>query len=415
MATHIIYIICTIVSSIQNTTCTVTTTATTATMLSDKLSYSFDENPVWRDEELSLSTSEMIQDITERRLKYEELSDEAKRFCTEDFARAMAVDYVHFSNVGEMVGTQNKKDTERVLNRFMNDETVTAGSTRTEKETMNTYEALKRFYRMHETTQDTGYLTVQEICNIHKVLLKGVHPDCGQIRTYEVYTRWRGGEFFYPPPSEAEDRFYALVDNHNIYMEAAPSDKTSVEYTDYIFKCAARLLFEFVDAHPFGDGNGRMCRLLANYVITLITPFPVFLYDTSNSSRNGREDYINVIVRCREHPVEGPGGLAAMLVEGAWRGWENLFQNLQWQRQLQHEVTIGPIVVKKSACDAEHVSDRVGRSIKTRGLNVEKDPIVELILGAIQAADVSSISRSQYIEKTVAVDDELNVELQIFN
>ena len=101
---------------IQNTTAALY--QLTATMSSDKLSYSFDENPAWRDKELSLSTSEMIQDITERRLKYEELSDEAKRFCTEDFARAMTVDYVHFSNVGEMVGTQNKEDTERVLNRF---------------------------------------------------------------------------------------------------------------------------------------------------------------------------------------------------------------------------------------------------------------------------------------------------------
>lgn len=384
--------------------------------LEDNLSYSFDEKPVWRDKKISLSTSEMIQDITERRMKYGELSDEAKRFCTEDFVPTLAIDYIHNLNIGEVVGTQNKEETEEVLKRFLNGEISAKGSTPAEKETMNTYEAMKCFHCKHKTMEGTGFLTVQEICDIHKVLLKGVHPHCGQIRTHEAYTHWHGGvKFFYPSPNEAENRFYALVDHHNIYMEAAPSNKTSVEYTDYIFKCAARLLFEFVDAHPFGDGNGRMCRLLANYVISLITPFPVSLYHTSNSSRNGREDYVNAIIHCREHPDEGPGGLAAMLVEGAWSGWENLFQNLQSRRQLQHIVTIGPFAVKKSACDTERVSERVSRSIQTRGLKVEIDPIVESILGATQEADVSSNCHSQYLEKTVAVDDELNVELHIFN
>ena len=97
------------------------------------------------------------------------------------------------------------------------------------------------------------------------------------------------------------------------------------DYTALLFKCAARLLFSFVDAHPFGDGNGRMCRLLANYVLSQITVFPVGLYHKSRPERSGRDDYIEAIIHCREHPEEGPGKLAAMIVESAWHGWKELF------------------------------------------------------------------------------------------
>ena len=33
-------------------------------------------------------------------------------------------------------------------------------------------------------------------------------------------------------------------------------------------------------------------------------------------------------MHCREHPEEGPGKLAAMLVESAWHGWKELFKNV---------------------------------------------------------------------------------------
>ena len=42
------------------------------------------------------------------------------------------------------------------------------------------------------------------------------------------------------------------------YLKNKYSQDTN-DYTALLFKCAARLLFSFVDAHPFGDGNGRMC------------------------------------------------------------------------------------------------------------------------------------------------------------
>ena len=108
-------------------------------------------------------------------------------------------------------------------------------------------------------------------------------------------------------------------------MDACPSDTFSGKYTAYIFKCAARL-----DTHPFGDGNGRMSRLLANHIVGLIIPFPVALYH-KHEERNERMDYINAIVRCREHPEEGPCELAAMLVEGAWHGWQKLNSKLKEQ------------------------------------------------------------------------------------
>jgi fido (protein-threonine AMPylation protein) len=323
--------------------------------LLDKLSFPFEETPKWRDRESITKTSGMIERITKYRLDYEGLPEDSKQFCTQQFARVVAVDYIHNLNLGEMVGTQSKEDTQEVLRKIFDesaggkDDTIRSEKIMKEKlETMNTYRAVKLLHEKHKEMNNTGFLTVQEICDVHKVLLEGLHRDCGNIRTTETYTHWHGGAFFYPSPEVAKQRFYTLIDHHNTYMKECPPDSTTNEYTAYIFKCAARLLFEFVATHPFGDGNGRMCRLLANYVLGLITPFPVALYHTHNPERSGRDDYLEAIVRCRKNPEEGPRDLAAMLVEGAWQGWESLFHSLKRRRQLQPGVEIGPIVQKSN-------------------------------------------------------------------
>lgn len=390
-------------------------------MASNKLRFQFDETPKWRDGSPPLTTSKMLEQITKRRMEYQRLPQHAKHFCEQQFARAMAVDYIHNLNIGEMVGTQTHEDTQEALEKFFagsvssSEGKDTRNMEKEKKETINTYKAMKRFWEIHKEMENEGILTYQQICDVHRILLQGLHKNCGNIRTGDAFTIWDGGIHYYPKADHVEELFLGLVDRHNFCIEARKKlDNTSNEYTIHIFKCASRLLFEFVDAHPFSDGNSRMCRLLANYVVSLITPFPVSLYHTQHKGRSGRDDYLNAIVRCREHPEEGPSGLAAMLVEGAWRGWEDLFKNLKKHCLLESGDVIGPIVVQKGTCNESYVSERVHRIWSKRSLNTEKEKAVSLILGATQDTDVSNLAHGEFVEKTVQIADGVSAKLDIY-
>lgn len=119
----------------------------------DKLSFHFEETPKWRDQGLP-KTSEMIERITKYRLDYQGLPEDSKQFCTKQFARAMAVDYIHNLNLGEMVGTQSKEDTREVLRKIF-DESASGGDDtkrsekKTVRETMNTCSAMELLYKKH--------------------------------------------------------------------------------------------------------------------------------------------------------------------------------------------------------------------------------------------------------------------------
>ena len=217
----------------------------------------------------------------------------------------------------------------------------------------------------------------------------------GKLRKGEVCTRTEEGIHYYPKPYDSENRLYSLIDHHTRYMENRPQDED--EDIEYMFKCAALLLFSFVDAHPFGDSNGRMCRLLANHVLSLITPFPVGLYHKTHPGRSERKDYIDAIIDCRNHPDKGPGKLAAMLVEGAWKGWKSLFENV---KRRGSGVIIGPIVVEKSK--THKTRERVDRMTRGKDLNIDK--IIQMIHAATEEVDVSALMPHQYVEKTVECD-----------
>ena len=370
----------------------------------NKISYEFEEKPEWRSADKS--TSAMIDDITAWR--NENLKNNSQPFV---ITSCMAVDYIQNLNFEEMVGTQTHEDTEEVLKKFIETDSEVQSTQSTEKiETLNTYKAMAKFYKLHEAMERTGILTVDIINDLHKVLLKGLHPNCGTIRDTVAYTHWNEGPHFYPPPQKVEGLLYALVDHHNICMDACPSDTFSGEYTAYIFKCAARLLFEFVDTHPFGDGNGRMCRLLANHIVGLITPFPVALYH-KKEELSERKDYINAIVRCREHPEEGPGVLAAMLVEGAWHGWQKLLSELKEQDRLV------PIVVEKSLCTEEYISERISHVwdyIVKQDVVLTKEEIVKKARSAALNADLLSLSSTHYLLIKVPLGNAVQLPMKVF-
>ncbi len=375
-----------------------------------------------------LSSTEMLDAIGKRIDKYDTLPEKAKRFCKNLFSKGMAVQYVHHSNIGESVGTQEFEDTLALLEELLKAKADAASqasfkrqTSSDQRETINTCRALKMFHdKFQGSMQETGMLTVQQLCEAHEILLEGLHLKNGKIRVDgdDVYTQTEEGIHYYPEPWRAEQRFYALIDHHNINMEhygEKKAEMTTRGKVEFLVKCAARLLFEFVDTHPFSDGNGRMCRLLANYVVSLITPFPVAVYHSASlSKRSHRNDYIRAIVKCRKNPQEGPRDLAAMILEGIYLGWESLFENLTALKLLEPGLELGPIVVKKS--DLQPLDEKLER-LYHRGSVPEEitcESLSEIVRRAILAEDVSTLRPPDYKRTLVHVKEGVSLVVDIF-
>ena len=276
--------------------------------MNDELRFSVEERPHWRGGKSSL---EMLGDITEW----------MKRRKTLMPCPSLFIEFVHQSNIGEDVGTQTKEETTELLRPIKEPTSLH------ETETVNTFRALEAIDELSKDMDKTGLITVQQICETHKLLMNGLHHNCGKIRDTNVYTTRPDGEIHnYLPPELIENKLYHVIDCHNYHMEQfrKHSDLSTYDKLVFLIKCAAWLLFHFVDTHPFSDGNGRMCRLLAGYTMMVVTPFPVHPYyvDETNSSTNSRQDYINAIVSCSRHSNKEPSLIAALLVDGLYHGWQ---------------------------------------------------------------------------------------------
>lgn len=291
-------------------------------MAERNLSFEFAGHLPWQVEERTITST--LSFVVENFISGQQKNLKLKPDC--DHFAATAINYIHQSNLGECVGTQSLSDTSHLLNKATSGELHLTEMSKEERESVNTYQALCHVERLIEEMDRSGLLTVQLVCDIHAIVLQDLHPTAGRIRDSVVCTTLEdGGMHMYPPPLVLEDSFYCLIDRHNVHMAALDSYQNPRERVEYVFKCAAWLLFHLVSLHPFPDGNGRTCRLLASYILSsVITPFPVSLCHSDPQS--SRRDYINAIVHCRENPEEGPAKLASLLLEGAYLGW-NQFES----------------------------------------------------------------------------------------
>ena len=139
---------------------------------------------------------------------------------------------------------------------------------------------------------------------------------------------------------------------------------------------AAWLLFKVVDVHPFIDGNGRMCRLLANRVLAMIFPFPVPIYAAAVGTEDPstidvemklvvechalhllprvqsvmitdlRRLYLVLLEVCRPRPAvkDQPIELCALLVENGWYHWRHALASVPSELLLPYD-HIGTMVV----------------------------------------------------------------------
>jgi len=127
-------------------------------------------------------------------------------------------------------------------------------------------------------------ITERNILELHRLFYYYINEkEAGHYRKVQVFIS--GAKFIPPSASKVPELMCKFVEKFcTLEKELHP-----VEY-------AALLHKEFVEIHPFVDGNGRTARLLMNlallqhgYVITIIPPIL-------------RNDYINVIKQTQEIP-----------------------------------------------------------------------------------------------------------------
>ncbi len=118
----------------------------------------------------------------------------------------------------------------------------------------------KLFLQIMQKKQD---MSLGTILSWHKLLFGETKSDiAGQIRDFEVRI---GGSKFVPPKSEAVP---VLLKSFFVWYKKNKKELNPVEL-------AALVHLKFVTIHPFGDGNGRISRLMMNYVLNRFD-YPMF-------------------------------------------------------------------------------------------------------------------------------------------
>lgn len=147
-------------------------------------------------------------------------------------------------------------------------------------------------------------MSLRLIRDMHRVLMEGVrgherHP--GAFRTYQNYIgapTGRDATYVGPPVPEMLD----LLDDFERYLHE-PVLRPIVQ--------AAVIHYQFEAIHPFGDGNGRVGRLLLSLFLKerKLLPQPL-LYLSAYFERN-RADYYELLMRVSTH--------------GDWDAWVRFF------------------------------------------------------------------------------------------
>ncbi|MFH1072248.1 MAG: Fic family protein [Nanoarchaeota archaeon] len=124
-------------------------------------------------------------------------------------------------------------------------------------------------------------LSLSLVLHWHRRLFLGTKPDiAGQIRTHQVAIS--GSRFMPPFPAEI---YPLLMDFFTWYSKK--------KGTLHPVELAALVHLKFVTIHPFTDGNGRMSRLMMNFILNR-HDYPLF-----NIPYEGRKSYYTALERAQ--------------------------------------------------------------------------------------------------------------------
>lgn len=174
-------------------------------------------------------------------------------------------------------------DTQRIegstLTRRETADLLERGITPKNKPMRDVYEAQAHKDIFLEILKSKKDLSLHEIMKWHWKLFNKTKPDiAGKLRTYQVGI----GSSKFMPPSPIE--VYPMLTEFFRWYNKNKNKQHPVEL-------AALAHLKFVTIHPFGDGNGRISRLIMNFILGGKK------YPMLDISYEGRNSYYNALER----------------------------------------------------------------------------------------------------------------------
>lgn len=161
-------------------------------------------------------------------------------------AEAEVSDQVYNSNAIEN-STLSPEETDKILLQIELDRHIT------EREIFEA-KNLARVVTYIESKAKESELNFEIILSLHKMLISNIRDDiAGRFRKEDEWVRV--GNYIAPNPKEVTDRLQNILTEYNSNSN------------DSIIKKIARFHLGFEHVHPFCDGNGRIGRVLNNYLL----------------------------------------------------------------------------------------------------------------------------------------------------
>lgn len=173
--------------------------------------------------------------------------------------RSFGIRFTHHSN--KIEGSKlTLREVEKVINKDISPGNRPLADVIETKAHMSIYE------KMVKTNRE---LTMDLICEWHHELFQITdHNSAGVIRDYIVFIE---GSSYEPPMSKIE------IDMLLEHLFKWYNDRKNTLHPVFI---ASVMHYHFAAIHPFGDGNGRMARLLTNYILCK-NNYPMFDVDAN--------------------------------------------------------------------------------------------------------------------------------------
>jgi len=307
--------------------------------LATYLPFDASETPKWRKKE-EVTISEMITKIMDYHKKWEEAKStnlyDGK--LVEKVRNQFLVQFIFHVNMGEEKGFGTFEETEEFLNSFYKrGGNLQLPLSRNQQETLNlrkAYEHLLKKIEREEEARNYGLIESSLLKETHRILMQGKPGSTarGEFSKESRYNDFSEERYYYQQPEDMEKAVDELLDMYNVMFNLCTKYGLK-ELDDFysLFKICAWLLFELLDLHPFGDGNGRVCRILCSYSLSKFTPFPTPVYNVWTES--SKTDYYQALVDTRQQKdlqilCRKPTTLTTMIIECSYYGWGKFFEAL---------------------------------------------------------------------------------------